>query len=733
MDRNTLWAVIFSFVFILGISYLLRPQVDPNKKVPTASEEKQDQKSDQESTPEDFSDSFSKDSVRDENTELQKNSDTESDTSRESADLALSSQNTEEKQNKQSNGSEKFYRIIPIQDLDARTSNKRAEEFRVQTDWFDVEFSTLRAGIKSLQLKKYSDNKGNLVDSVFDSKDIYPLSTHFVRSKKLSESLPVLYDYALFHYSNQNLKLSDPGNIGEKRARSYQDWIQKNIKERQLRYPEEKEENPELHIVVFVGRFHVGTSELDRKEIELMKLVTFQNSSYLIDMDFIWINRSDEEVFLVSNDESNNNEDASFYIHWGRGLGPFYDIRDESVYDQGITKAYLKVDSQGEVEEEEIEGEVYGLTHFKWLAIDSRYLALYMIGDWSLNERNTKIWNKNSYFGEMNSGPSKEVSSWFGLSNSIAPEKLNQEILGMGFRRLSLKGLESRSLHMSVFIGPKTRFLLNEYEEFDLQQVRDRGWFIIVKPLEWAMEWFVFSMYRFIPNFGWVIVFLAFILKVLFHPLTKKTLVASKRMQALSPKLKELEKKYKNDAQQKQKAMMELYKKEKVNPLGGCLPMLLQLPVFYALWNVLPFLLELKNANFLWIQDLSSPDTVLRMNLIFTDKLNILPIVMTATSIVQMKLMPQSPVSDERAKMMKNLQYFMPGLFLFIFWNMPSGLVLYWTVQNLLQILQQMYTDWKASKNNGISKNIEKSISYSKDSKTNQKSTNRKNRTKKEL
>jgi YidC/Oxa1 family membrane protein insertase len=156
-----------------------------------------------------------------------------------------------------------------------------------------------------------------------------------------------------------------------------------------------------------------------------------------------------------------------------------------------------------------------------------------------------------------------------------------------------------------------------------------------------------------------------------------------KKLQAIQPKMNEIKEKYKKDPQKMQAEMMELYKKHKVNPMGGCLPMLLQIPVFFALYKVLLVSIELRGAPFiLWITDLSAKDPSY-----------ILPIVMGITMLIQQKMTPSS-MDPRQAKMM----LFMPVIFTFMFLNFASGLVLYWLVNNILSIIQQFHINRKLSK-----------------------------------
>lgn len=172
-----------------------------------------------------------------------------------------------------------------------------------------------------------------------------------------------------------------------------------------------------------------------------------------------------------------------------------------------------------------------------------------------------------------------------------------------------------------------------------------------------------------------------------------------KKMQEIQPRMAEVREKYKKDPQRMQKEMMELYKTHKVNPLGGCLPMLLQIPVFFALYKILLIAIELRSAPFmLWIKDLSAPDTLfghlpLWLPLIGGFAVGPLPILMGATMLIQQKMTPTSLDPTQNKMMM-----FMPIIFTFLFLNFASGLVLYWLINNIFSIAQQFYVNQKVAK-----------------------------------
>ena len=232
------------------------------------------------------------------------------------------------------------------------------------------------------------------------------------------------------------------------------------------------------------------------------------------------------------------------------------------------------------------------------------------------------------------------------------------------------------------YAGPKKYALLRQSEN-QWADVMEFGRFFkwicqLLLPVLNAIEYVVPGGY------GVAVILLTIIVKLLFWPVTHKGTESMKRMQALQPELKKLREKYKKDPKKLQEKQMLLYRENKVNPLAGCLPMVIQIPVFIGLFTVLRSAVELRYARFLWIADLSEPEGLLAGVIPFpASGLNILPLIMTATMVLQQKLTP-SAGDPQQQKMMA----FMPIMMLFIFYNMPSGLVLYWSVSQALSIVQ---------------------------------------------
>ncbi len=229
---------------------------------------------------------------------------------------------------------------------------------------------------------------------------------------------------------------------------------------------------------------------------------------------------------------------------------------------------------------------------------------------------------------------------------------------------------QKASVGTALYAGPKEQARL-EKESEGLKLTVDYGWLtIIAAPLFWLLEW----LHRLVGNWGWAIILLTIIIKAAFYPLSVASYRSMAQMRKMQPRMQALKERYGDDRQKLNQAMMELYKTEKINPLGGCLPILIQIPVFIALYWVLLESVEMRQAPFaLWLKDLSSPDPYY-----------VLPVLMGATMLIQQWLNPQ-PVDPIQKKLMYALPVVFTGMFLFF----PAGLVLYWVVQNILSVAQQ--------------------------------------------
>lgn len=307
---------------------------------------------------------------------------------------------------------------------------------------------------------------------------------------------------------------------------------------------------------------------------------------------------------------------------------------------------------------------------------------------------------KNSFSGSIN---------WVALQDryfmsSLAPQQaqaaavklalLNDNILQSQFIQPQQNlGPGTRfSYSYDLFFGPKSTQLLDTIGH-DLKKSVNFGWFdILARPCLWVMN----KIHGVIPNYGVAIILLTILIKLVLWPLGTKSYKSMAEMKKIQPLMQEIREKYKNDKKRMNEEVMALYRAYKVNPVGGCLPMLVQLPIFFALYRMLYQAIELRHAPFFgWIKDLSAPDRLFQFDfsIPFMEApygIPVLTLVMGATMLLQQKMSP--PMGDPaQAKMMM----LMPVVFTFIFINFSSGLVLYWLVNNVLSIGQQYYIQKK--------------------------------------
>ena len=244
----------------------------------------------------------------------------------------------------------------------------------------------------------------------------------------------------------------------------------------------------------------------------------------------------------------------------------------------------------------------------------------------------------------------------------------------------------------TYYVGPKKYTLLRDLGfnqegvmEFATSMPVFKSLNVVMVPIKSGILWLLNFTHDYVwpHNYGVSIILITLLIRLIFWPITHKSSQSMKKMQEIQPLIKELRAKYKDEPQKLQQATMQLYKEHKVNPVSGCLPMVIQIPVFFALFAVLRNAIELRFAHFLWVADLSEPENLFAN--VLPIPLNILPLIMVGTQFIQQKMMPTS-ADPSQAKMMR----YMPLMFLFILYSMPSGLVIYWTTNTVLMIIQQV-------------------------------------------
>ena len=373
----------------------------------------------------------------------------------------------------------------------------------------------------------------------------------------------------------------------------------------------------------------------------IYKSLLFYEDSYVVDVE------------LDLTDVSNNIYRNAMF-GWSGGLSSTEENLEDDLYYfnsyvyQGGELENLKV-GKGESEDKTFNGTT------DWAALRTKYFTVAIIPE------------NNKAVGRVTlSGVGDEKTETYGASFVFDP--INKE----GFR---------------LYLGPL------EYDRVTslgvgLESIMDFGWSFI-RPISKGVLYALKSMHGFIPNYGFVLIVFAFLIKLIVYPLTKKSYQSMSAMQAVAPEINELKEKYKSNPTKLNQATMELYKKRGVNPLGGCLPMLLQMPLLFALFQVFRTTIELRAEPFIWwITDLSSPDTVFLLPFkipIYGNHVAILPVLMVVSMFVQQRMMSGAAQQPQQ----KTMQYFMTAFFFLMFNTFPSGLNLYYTLFNVLTIAQQ--------------------------------------------
>ena len=318
---------------------------------------------------------------------------------------------------------------------------------------------------------------------------------------------------------------------------------------------------------------------------------------------------------------------------------------------------------------------------------------------------------KNKFFTQV-LRPSKPIATMAVLASRDPKEKavMSTNVAAvLQFDPQTIQPKTTYEMDYAYYVGPKKYSLLKAagYKMEKVMEFETTGWWSwmngLMEPVRKSLLWTLNFFYKYLGNnYGVAIILLTLLVRILFWPLTHKSTekmaVHTEQMKAVQPQIKALQDRYKNDKRRLQQETMDLYKKEGVNPMGamgGCLPMFVQIPVFFALYSVLRNAIELRYSEFLWIHDLSIPENLFAGHIPVIGALNILPIFMSLSMIFQQKLTPQMATTPEQQQQQKMMMYMMPVMMLFFFYSMPSGLVLYWTTSNLLAILQTVLRNRK--------------------------------------
>ncbi len=380
----------------------------------------------------------------------------------------------------------------------------------------------------------------------------------------------------------------------------------------------------------------------------ITKVLTFYPDRFLIDIDI--------DITPLANNTLANN----YTLTWFGGIPPTEkDSVTESTYFysylyQGGELLDVKV-NQGETFVNDYKGQT------DWVATRSKYFVTCLLDD------------SGGQFSGSTISASYKNKELYDLSVSLQSDKV---------------------ANISLYLGPL------EYERIkglgvNLESVMDFGW-PIIRPISKGVLWVLKTMNKVIPNYGVILIIFSILIKLIVYPLTKRSYQSTQAMQAIQPEINNLREKYKNNPTKLNQATMELYKKKGVNPLGTCFPMLLQMPLLFALFTVFRSTIELRGEPFVfWIKDLSAPDVIFYLPFkipLYGDYVCALPILMALSMFAQQKMMQPTTATGPQADQQKMMQYLMMGFFFLLFNGFPSGLNLYYTLFNVLTIAQQKLT-----------------------------------------
>ncbi len=451
--------------------------------------------------------------------------------------------------------------------------------------------------------------------------------------------------------------------------------------------------------------FNIILGDFDTRD-HIFELTKTLDGKYIFSKEYFY------DVIYVNNKNEEITEERSFT------LNKVFEIK-ENEYLIGFT---VKIDSEYELPIETYMLEYGPQTGPKYIELNN-----------SLEFRNFIYYKteRQDYTSKVRDSETKELyiddnSDWAGIEGKyfvtigVSNERDTSE-METGFFLSELEGLQDRASiyfkrilieeeindRFKFYIGPKKEDILslynsketNTFEETGMnldKAVKSEFWGWLANILKIPMEFF----YSFSHNWGIAIILLTILIKILLFPITHKSFESTGKMQALSPKVEELKLKYKSNPQKLNQEMAALYKREGVSPLGGCLPLLLQLPIFLSLYLLFSTYFDFRGAAFIapWITDLSSPESIMdlgfKLPFLNWDKLRLLPFIMVGTTFLQ-QIVSQPPAppagQPQKANQTKMIMMMLPLVFFFIMYNLPSGLLIYWTMQNFLSFGQMFY------------------------------------------
>ncbi|MDC7218852.1 MAG: membrane protein insertase YidC [Spirochaetales bacterium] len=504
----------------------------------------------------------------------------------------------------------------------------------MNTDLYEVKFSTKGAVVSSLTLNDHAGDDGTPVNMVY----------------------PVVEDRSAFEISfgeNYSRPLTEPFYF-------------------------EKVSEYEYHFYqTFVMNYSDGTTSAP---FTITKQFRFVPDEYMMELTIEMENSVNEYIPL-------NYDGISYTLTYGPQIGPDFEKLDGRYYyrqyqvykDEKVELLNRSSKTDQFIEED----------YVNWAALSGKYFSVAAITD----STKYKIIMDNEQ-----SGMDDKTASY------------------LSFARPSIGSSKNSDVY-HFYIGPKDKKILSlynnsmdnsfNYSNLELDELAQSSG--ILAPIEWFLKLIIELVYKVIPNYGIAIIIMTLLIKIALFPVTHKSYESTAKMQEIQPMVKELQEKYKDDPQKLNVEMSKVYKEQGVNPVGGCLPMLLQMPILFAVYGMLNRFFDLRGAVFIpgWINDLSSPESVwnfapVSLPLNLGSDLRLLPIIYVATQLLSMRFGQSQSAAGQSGSQQKMMMYGMPAMFFFVLYNVPSGLLIYWITMNAVTTLQQQYITRKKKIQDGL-------------------------------
>jgi YidC/Oxa1 family membrane protein insertase len=561
------------------------------------------------------------------------------------------------------------FHFQPVSERVSSDVRAQAQDVEVKTPTLNATFSTLGGELKSLQLPEYDSKRGGKVELVPQDGDLQsPLSLQFHSPEFGTTAEDFVYDHLVYGPGDPALKQlgGDAIQIASSISPTASEDEVRHILEQQLPPMEDQKDLRSLVIGALSNEVPEGGaseavanraqgledstilvfSHQMTPDLRLIKGFVFGPRQYSFVMHTVFRNTGDTPIATAEGR-------ASYSVAWGPSLeSPENTPKSDELYGVDMMgKNYTQTKIKKLKEEKQFSGDL------KWIGLKRKYFF--------------------SALEPVNGLQSAQMEP-LGEKKELVAINLNMDSL-----KIEPHDLAVDSIRISA--GPMLKSVLDANGP-GYNQILNFGFFdIFAKWLLAVLLW----LNKAVQNYGLAIILLTIIVRLALFPLNQKSYRSMRSMQALQPKVNEIREKYKKNPQEMNKKMMELYRTNKVNPMGGCLPIAFQMPVFFALFQALRNAVELRGAHFLWMADLSEPDRLFTITQPFHFSLNLLPLLVIVAMLIQQKMTPMAATGQNQTQQ-KMMQY-MPVFFGFLFYSMPSGLTVYFLVSTVLGLVQQYF------------------------------------------